>query len=130
MRRCSLKTFWREAQILLSKSYQADMIYLHGFYKGDLVRGKPNGKGKFFYADGDVFEGTYVDGKREGHGKMSYDNGITYEGNWVNGKQRGPGKFYFGNNYVYIGDMNDGLPDGFGKMTELDGAHTKELVRW
>lgn len=34
-----------------------------GQYKGEMVAGKPNGKGNALYKNGDTYEGEYVKGK-------------------------------------------------------------------
>ena len=38
----------------------------NGEYKGEMLSGKPNGKGTTVYKNGDRFEGEYVKGKRQG----------------------------------------------------------------
>ena len=35
-----------------------------GQYQGEMVMGKPHGKGKAVYKDGNCYEGEYVKGKR------------------------------------------------------------------
>jgi hypothetical protein len=39
-----------------------------GQYKGQMVSGKPNGKGSTVFKNGDMYEGGYVKGKRQGYG--------------------------------------------------------------
>ena len=41
-----------------------------------------NGKGKFQWADGRVYEGEYVLDKKEGHGVLTWADGRKYEGQW------------------------------------------------
>ena len=38
-----------------------------GQYKGEMVAGKPHGKGSVVYNNGDTYEGEYVKGKRQGY---------------------------------------------------------------
>jgi antitoxin component YwqK of YwqJK toxin-antitoxin module len=49
--------------------------------------GKPHGQGKYWFADGGIYEGTWKDGLRHGHGKQWYKDGRIYEGNWVSDKR-------------------------------------------
>ena len=39
-----------------------------GQYKGEMVSGKPQGKGTTVYTNGDTYEGSYLKGKRSGYG--------------------------------------------------------------
>ena len=39
-----------------------------GDYNGEMVAGKPNGKGRTIYKNGNSYEGEYVKGKRQGYG--------------------------------------------------------------
>lgn len=43
-----------------------------GQYKGEMVSGKPNGKGNTVFANGDTYEGEYVKGRREGYGIYTF----------------------------------------------------------
>ena len=36
-----------------------------GQYKGQMMNGKPNGKGHTVFKNGDTYEGEYIKGKRE-----------------------------------------------------------------
>jgi len=102
-----------------------------GTYEGEIVNGKPHGKGKLTYSDGDVYEGDWVDGERTGKGKMTYaDDKVydryVYEGDWVNDEPNGKGKMTWADDdvydrYVYEGDFVDGKLNGKGKMTWTDG---------
>ena len=69
-----------------------------GTYYGELVGGKPDGKGKTNFVNGDVYEGDYVKGKRQGTGAYLFSDGEKYEGDWYDDKQHGKGTFYFSNN--------------------------------
>ena len=44
-------------------------------YYGELEGGKPNGKGKTKFANGDQYEGEYVKGKRQGFGTYTFTDG-------------------------------------------------------
>ena len=43
-----------------------------GRYTGQVLHGKPNGKGKAVYKNGDVYEGEFLKGKRHGQGTYTF----------------------------------------------------------
>ena len=51
-----------------------------GEYSGEMVGGKPQGKGKATYKNGNRYEGSYVKGKRQGYGIYTFFDGEKYEG--------------------------------------------------
>ncbi|MFK7951097.1 MAG: S24 family peptidase [Saprospiraceae bacterium] len=56
-------------------------------YKGDLVDGKPNGKGEITYSNGEKFIGNFENGKKHGNGEYYNRSGeILKKGNWNNDK--------------------------------------------
>ena len=57
-------------------------------YEGQFIKGKPDGKGIYKWADGTSYEGQWKDGMREGRGKMIY-NDSTVNGYWKEGKYIG-----------------------------------------
>ena len=67
-------------------------------YRGEMVAGKPNGKGFARFKNGDTFEGEYVKGKRQGFGVYQFSDGEKYEGQWFQDQQHGKGIYYFANN--------------------------------
>ena len=40
-----------------------------GDYQGEMVMGKPHGKGRTTWKNGNYYEGEYDKGKRQGHGR-------------------------------------------------------------
>ena len=69
-----------------------------------------NGKGKYVYANGDIYEGDFVNGKREGQGTYTNKYGNYYTGEWKNDKQNGYGKEYVkATNAVREGTWKDGV---------------------
>ena len=46
-----------------------------GSYTGEMFRGKPWGKGKAIYANGDVYEGQFEKGRRQGEGTYTFSDG-------------------------------------------------------
>ena len=98
-------------------------------YVGEVKDGKPNGKGKMTYADGevyegewkDVYEGEWKDGEEDGKGKMTLANGNVHEGDYKDGERHGEGKWIGANGEVYEGDYKDGERHGEGKYTWANG---------
>lgn len=70
----------------------------NSIYYGELVGGKPNGKGKTTFKTGDTYEGEYVNGLRQGYGVYTFTDGEKYEGNWYQDHQHGDGVYYFVDN--------------------------------
>ena len=66
------------------------MNYNKGRYEGMVKGGKPYGRGKFYYANGDRFEGDFKDGKPNGLGTYFYANGDNYVDNFKDGKRLMP----------------------------------------
>jgi len=48
-------------------------------YEGEVLNGKPNGKGKIIFSDGDIYEGNFIDGKLTRGGKYTTFDGDEYE---------------------------------------------------
>lgn len=46
-----------------------------GQYKGQMMNGKPNGKGNTVFKNGDSYVGEYIKGKRDGYGVYSFSDG-------------------------------------------------------
>lgn len=50
------------------------------------------GKGKYFYINGNVFDGDWINDKKNGDGTYTYfSTGEKYVGKWVNGEREGIG---------------------------------------
>ena len=116
-----------------------------GYYIGELANNNiPNGKGKYFFKNGETYEGEIKNDKFEGQGKYKYNNGeyyigqwkddlkqgkgilyyedenIKYDGDFVNDKFEGKGKYYWENGEFYIGDFKNGLNNGKGILYYKD----------
>lgn len=66
---------------------------------------KPTGQAKSFGED--VWEGPLSNGRPDGYGKMYKDNGDLYIGNFENGKASGPGHYIFANGDHYQGEFKN-----------------------
>ena len=65
-----------------------------GVYTGELIAGKPGGKGRVVYPNGDTYEGEFVKGMRHGEGTFTAADGWRYEGNCPTEARNGRGTFY------------------------------------
>ena len=87
-------------------------------YEGDFKNDKKEGKGKFYYNSGkwkgNRYEGDFKNDKKEGKGIFYYNNGNRYEGDFKNDKKEGKGIYYFNNSNRYEGDIKNGKSDGEG----------------
>ena len=92
-------------------------------YEGDYKDGRMDGKGKYFYANRDHYEGDYKNGRMDGKGRYFYANGSRYEGDYKNDQEDGKGKFFSADGDRYEGDYKDGQRDGKGKYFYADGDH-------
>ena len=115
------------------------IIYDGGSYKGQLVDGKPHGKGRITYKDGSYYDGNWVNGKKEGNGKY-YDpeSNIMQEGVYINGicsrvideyvvgsrnnNSSSNATIRYGGGF-YKGQLVDGKPHGKGRLTYRDGSY-------
>jgi len=74
-----------------------------GYYEGEIKNEKFNGKGKYYYFDGDYYDGYWLNDKFfKGTDSFIYDNGY-YEGGFYNYKKHGKGKYYFNNGNYFEG---------------------------
>ncbi len=123
-------------------------------YTGSVVRGLPDGLGKYTFINGDVFEGFYFKDLRQGPGVAttkdgSIDSGFYFLNKFVSGNSTRPGKGTFkfpiclsGNcengagkaryttrntdtsDNVYSGNFVNGLPSGYGEWRITNGKYT------
>ena len=91
-------------------------------YIGDFKDEYPHGSGKFFYVDGAVFKGEVFRGKQQGKGEMQYPNGDRYVGEFFEDFKDGEGKYYFSSGQRYEGSFKNGNFEGQGTMFFADGS--------
>lgn len=87
-------------------------------YEGDWVRGKPEGIGRWWHENGDIYFGFWNKGKRHGFGKMWYADGTYYVGYWAKGDKNGLGMFVC-SKYPKLFDANKAYVQIRPKVTKL-----------
>ena len=93
-------------------------------YEGDRVDGKFEGKGTYYYKNGNHYEGEWKKGLKHGKGILYYDfedKNKKYEGNFSKGNFEGKGIYYWKDGSYYKGDFLDGLKYGFGEYYKNNG---------
>ncbi|MBF0345300.1 MAG: hypothetical protein HQL06_13855 [Nitrospirae bacterium] len=79
-------------------------------YAGEMLDGKPSGRGTLNYPDGTKYVGEFRRGVPNGRGTICYNSGEEYEGEVYDGKPGGEGILYFPSGAVYEGEFRDGKP--------------------
>jgi len=90
-------------------------------FEGNVVDGKPSGKGLLRYNNGDRFEGFFDDGKRIGRGTYHLSAGDFYQGFWVRDRLNGPVSYRDASGNKYEGPILAHKPHGDGVMTYVNG---------
>ena len=103
------------------KSVLGTEEYENGRYFGELKEGKKDGKGVYYYNNGDRYEGNWKEGVREGKGIYYYSNGESYEGDFKNDKFNGKGVFSYKDGIREMGDYKDNVPTGVFARLHPDG---------
>ena len=96
-----------------------------GYYIGEITNDEiPNGKGKYFFNNGEIYEGSIKEDKFEGNGKYIYENGEYYIGEWKEDLRNGKGILYYKNgNIKYQGDFINDKYEGNGKYIWENGEY-------
>ena len=91
-------------------------------YKGDMVNGKRQGKGKCIFKDKYYYEGDWFDDKMHGKGTLYFPDGkILYEGDFINNEKEGYGKYYYLDGPYYIGQWVKDKKHGKGIIYSEEG---------
>jgi MORN repeat len=88
-------------------------------FLGEWKNNQAHGKGKFYHADGDIFDGEWKNDKANGHGVYTHVNGAKYEGNWKDDLQHGHGKEAWADGSTYEGEYKLGKKHGKGRLKKL-----------
>ena len=68
------------------------------------------GKGIYYYTNGNRYEGNFRNGRIEGKGIFYWNNGNRYEGDLKKGNMEGEGIFYYYNGDREMGDFSNDKP--------------------
>jgi hypothetical protein len=105
----------REEETRNDKIENQVKFFDNGRYEGDLTSdGRINGKGTFFFNDGQKYVGEWVDYKKTGLGIWYHVNGDRYEGEFLNDLMHGKGAYYFKSGNKYDGEWIEGKRNGKG----------------
>ena len=85
------------------------------------LKGKCQGFGTAYLANGMVFVGTMDNGKKNGHGFNKWVDGQMYHGEHKDGKVEGLGYEVYINGETYSGEFKDGKYNGLGRYTWPSG---------
>jgi hypothetical protein len=103
------------------------LAFSNGYYRGDLVEGKMEGKGSFSFNDGSFYRGEFLQGRPEGTGELTGSDGSLYHGSFKKGKMQGKGVMKWADGSQYKGPFNNGLMEGIGLYTWPNGDRFKGL---
>ena len=105
-----------------------DLKSIYSFYRGDMLNGRPEGRGRLETAAGSIYDGEWSDGQMHGKGRLRFENGDEYIGAFQHGKMQGQGVHISANGEVYEGAFQDGRRHGLGTVTTANGS--KHEFQW
>jgi len=132
---------------LSDKESGAEVIFPDGSrYTGEVVDGKPHGRGVQVWQDASRYEGTFKNGLPDGSGLWNSSDGSSYQGDvkanefhgagtyvwpdgssyighYVRGKRHGRGLYRWADGSSYDGDFKGDHRHGYGLRTFLAGDH-------
>jgi hypothetical protein len=91
-------------------------------YEGDFVDSLKNGTGVMVWPSGDKYIGEWKGGYRNGNGTYTWLSGDKYIGDFILNKITGKGKFYYVDGRIYEGDFLKDKIEGKGTMIYKDGS--------
>ena len=91
-----------------------EVQYDNGRYVGQIVNGIKEGKGTYYWNDGDRYEGEWKKDKKEGKGTYFWEDGDKYKGDWKNDKKNGKGIYLHSDGNRYEGDFKNDKREGKG----------------
>ena len=89
-------------------------IYNNGKYTGEFKNGLKDGRGIFYYTNGDKYEGDWKNDCREGKGVFYFKDGDKYEGDFKKSKKDGKGIYYYKGGNRYEGELKNDKKEGKG----------------
>ena len=98
----------------------------YGFYEGELMDGKMEGKGCLYKkGEGLIYQGEFKYNLVDGKGERFWLNGDTYIGQYIQSKKEGYGVLRLNNGEVYKGEFKKDKKEGFGELKFPDGRQKK-----
>jgi hypothetical protein len=89
----------------------------------------PHGSGRVYESDGSFYKGNLVRGRKQGKGEISYLSGDRYTGDFFDDKLDGEGVYHiFLSKARYEGSLKENLFEGTGTMYYADGG--KYVGQW
>lgn len=67
--------------------------YRNGYYQGDLINGKKDGKGIYYFDTGQVYIGNWKQDFMEGQGVFYFSDGGFFSGNFSKNKSHDTGVY-------------------------------------
>ena len=99
-----------------------------GEYVGERnAAGQREGRGKYVFADGDVYEGEWKANKQEGRGISRYASGGVYEGEFKADKKEGQGTYLYASGDIEVGFYMADTRVGEGVLWEADGRSAIQM---
>ncbi|XP_026414019.1 phosphatidylinositol 4-phosphate 5-kinase 9-like [Papaver somniferum] len=99
-----------------------DVLLPHGdSFSGSLLGNKPEGSGKYVWADGCTYDGEWRRGMRQGVGKIQWPSGAVYEGEFSGGYMHGAGTYISSDKTNYKGRWRLNLKHGLGYQVFPNG---------
>ncbi|CDW84810.1 morn repeat protein [Stylonychia lemnae] len=80
-----------------------------------------DGRGRYIWRDGAVYDGLWMDNFRDGYGRQIQSNGNYYIGELKDGKFNGYGKYYWKDGNIYEGQWVNGNKEGLGLLKWSNG---------
>ena len=103
---------------------RSTLKFADGRFEGDLICGKPHGKGSAWFDNGGKYEGEWVGGKKHGVGIFRWPSGASYQGEWKEGKRHGNGIYLALGGIEYQGHYKDDKKQGLG-LVRLPNGNTQ-----
>ncbi|XP_041023943.1 phosphatidylinositol 4-phosphate 5-kinase 9 isoform X1 [Juglans microcarpa x Juglans regia] len=90
-------------------------------YSGSLLGSIPEGRGKYFWSDGCIYEGGWRRGVKHGKGELKWPSGAVYEGEFSGGYMHGTGTYIGSDNLTYKGRWRLNVKHGLGYQVYPSG---------
>jgi hypothetical protein len=88
---------------------------IHVVYSGHVLYGRPSGKGRMTWENGDSYSGGFKHGQRHGKGCQAFTDGRQYEGRFVSNFAHDPnGSMTWKDGTLYVGAFVQGKRTGSG----------------